>query len=62
MASRLCQKCGRMRDDTLKFYTKKNGEKTALCKDCLTMHIDNFDPSTYLWILEDLDIPYVPEE
>jgi len=26
------------------------------------MHIDNFDPDTYLWILEKMDVPYVPEE
>jgi hypothetical protein len=44
------------------FYTYKNGEKTELCKKCLTMHIDNFDPSTYLWLLEKMDVPYVPSE
>ena len=32
------------------------------CKHCLTMHVDNWDPNTYLWILEELDIPYVPKE
>ena len=26
------------------------------------MHIDNFDPETYLWILKKMDMPYVPEE
>ena len=41
------------------FYTKKNKEKTKLCKKCLTMHIDNFNPETYLWILKELDVPYV---
>ena len=33
-----------------------------LCKKCLTLHIDNFDPETFLWILEDMDLPYIPEE
>ena len=33
-----------------------------MCKKCLTMHIDNFDESTYLWLLEKMDVPYVPEE
>lgn len=44
------------------FYTYKSGKKTELCKKCLTMHIDNFNPETYLWILEKMDMPYVPEE
>ena len=26
------------------------------------MHIDNFDESTYLWLLEKMDVPYVPAE
>ena len=26
------------------------------------MHIDNFDESTYLWILEKADVPYIPQE
>ena len=26
------------------------------------MHIDNFNPDTFLWILEKMDVPYIPEE
>ena len=44
------------------FYTYRNGEKTELCKKCLTMHIDNFDPSTFLWLCEKLDVPYIEAE
>ncbi len=44
------------------FYTYKNGQKFEQCKSCLTMHIDNFDESTYLWILEKADVPYIPQE
>ena len=44
------------------FYTYKDNSKTKMCKQCLTMHIDNFNPDTFLWLLEDLDVPYVPEE
>lgn len=62
MANRMCQKCGKMLDADTQFYTYKNGEKTEMCKKCLTMHIDNFDESTYLWLLEKMDVPYVPEE
>jgi len=33
-----------------------------MCKDCLTMHVDNFNPETFTWILEKADFPYVPAE
>lgn len=59
---RMCQKCGRMKNADTQFYQYKNKEKTELCKDCLTMHIDNYDPNTFLWLLEKMDVPYVPEE
>ena len=62
MANKLCQKCGKMLDEDTQFYTYKNGNKTEMCKKCLTMHIDNFDESTYLWLLEKMDVPYIPEE
>lgn len=59
--SSTCDKCGKSMDDT-NFYTYKNGNKTELCKKCLTMHIDNFNPDTFLWLLEKMDVPYIPEE
>ena len=56
-----CQKCGKTMDEK-QFYTYKNGEKTEMCKACLTLHIDNFNPDTFLWLLEKMDVPYVAEE
>lgn len=57
----VCQKCNRMlKADN--FYTYKDGKKTELCKNCLTLHIDNFDPETFLWLLQKMDVPYIPEE
>lgn len=49
------------------FYTSKNLEKYPeakldQCKQCLTMHVDNWNPDTYLWILQECDVPYVPDE
>lgn len=44
------------------FYTFRDGSKVDKCKSCLTMHIDNFNPDTYLWILEMMDVPYLPWE
>lgn len=58
---KICEKCTRpLKEDN--FYTYRNGEKTELCKNCLTMHINNFDPETYVWLLEKMDVPYAPWE
>ena len=56
-----CEKCEKVMDES-QFYTYKDGRKTEMCKKCLTMHIDNFDESTFVWILEKMDIPYIPGE
>ena len=39
-----------------------NDGKMNQCKKCLTMHVDNWNPDTYLWILQEIDVPYVPDE
>jgi hypothetical protein len=26
------------------------------------MRVDNFSPETYLWILQECDVPYIPDE
>lgn len=56
-----CPKCGKTMAGT-NFYTLKNGQKVDLCKGCLTMHVNNWDPETFLWILEKFDVPYLPWE
>ena len=56
-----CEKCGKIMDEN-QFFTYKDGTKTELCKKCLTMHINNFDESTFLWLLEKMDVPYIPAE
>lgn len=65
--SHYCKKCGKTMDDT-QFYTSKNLEKYSpdgkmdICKKCLTMHVDNWNPETYKWILQEIDVPYIKEE
>jgi hypothetical protein len=49
------------------FYGSNNLEKypdgkLKQCKKCITMHVDNWNPDTYLWILQECDVPYVPDE
>lgn len=56
-----CAKCGKMQKD-VQFYTYRNGDKTEMCKKCLTLHVDAFNPDTFLWLLEKLDVPYIEEE
>ena len=56
-----CQKCRKTMADT-NYYTYKDGTKAELCKGCLTMHINNFEPDTYLWLLEKFDVPYIEAE
>ena len=61
MANLYCEKCRKTMDED-NFYTYKDGSKTELCKKCLTMHIDNYNPDTFLWLLEKMDVPYIPNE
>ena len=56
-----CEKCKKTMVDTA-FFTYKDGTKCEMCKKCLTMHIDNYEPDTFLWILEKLDVPYAEAE
>jgi hypothetical protein len=61
-----CEKCNRTMGGD-QFYGSNNLEKypegkLKQCKKCITMHVDNFNPDTYLWILQECDVPYVPEE
>lgn len=56
-----CSKCKKtMR--AINFYQYKDGTKCELCKPCLTMHINNFEPDTFLWLLEKFDVPYIETE
>lgn len=54
--------------DGTQFYTSNdltkypNDGKLKQCKKCLTMHVNNWDPQTYLWILQEVDVPYIPKQ
>lgn len=61
-----CETC-RQTMNINQFYSTRNLEKypsgkLRQCKKCATMFIDNWDPETYLPLLEELDVPYVKEE
>lgn len=67
MAVHYCEKCGKNKD-VKEFYKSKNVEKYPpdgtlnICKSCMTMHVDNWDPESYKWILQEVDVPYIKEE
>ena len=62
-----CEKCHKTKPEK-DFYSSNNlvkypnGGKLNQCKQCIRMHIDNWNPDTYMWILEECDVPYIPTE
>ena len=62
-----CKNCNKTMAEE-KFYTSNNVEKyppegkMPECKKCLTRHVDNYNPDTYLWILQEIDVPYIPDQ
>ena len=63
---RYCTKCRSTKNED-NFYKSNNLEKYPegflnQCKDCITMHVDNWEPETFMWILQECDVPYVPDQ
>ena len=61
-----CEKCKKTLQEK-EFYSSNNLEKypdgkLKQCKKCITMHVDNWNPDTYLWIIQECDVPYVPKQ
>ena len=62
-----CEKCNRTMSAD-QFYGSNNTDKYPndgkfnQCKKCITMHVDNWNPDSYLWILQEADVPYIPDE
>ena len=56
-----CIKCGKKMDATTQFFSMSDGTKRRypMCKEDLTAFIDNKDRSTFEWILEIFDVPYI---
>ena len=61
MAKYHCQKCNKDMEE-INFYKYRDGSYVELCKKCLTLHVNVFEPSTFTWLLEKLDVPYIPQE
>jgi hypothetical protein len=61
MAKYHCDKCNKELEE-INFYKYRDGSYVELCKKCLTLHVDVFDPTTFTWLLQKLDVPYIPQE
>ena len=61
MAKLHCSKCNKDLEE-INFYKYHSGDYVEMCKKCLTLHVNAFEPETYLWLLEKMDVPYVPSE
>lgn len=65
--TQFCEKCRKTMDFT-NFYTSKNIEKYPpdgrmnQCKKCLTMHVNSWEPTTFINILKEVDVPYIETE
>ena len=63
---KICKKCGKI-FPLYEFFMSNNLEKypdgyVDECKKCMTLNVDNNKPETFLWILEELDIPYIERQ
>lgn len=63
----ICENCHRPKKGK-EFYLSNNPKYAARdglitqCKTCATAFVDNWDSSTFLWILQECDVPWVPDE
>ena len=62
-----CKTCNRTMDEGQFYLSKRldkypqNG-KLPECKKCITRHVNNWEPRTFTWILEEIDVPYIEDE
>lgn len=61
-----CSTCRKTLDERQFFKTNREGKYQMgylpECKSCATMAIDDNDPSTFLSLLKEIDVPYIPTE
>lgn len=65
---RKCSKCGKLMREDQNFYVSRRTDLyppdgvVDECKKCFTMHINIHEPSTFLDLLEKIDIPFIEAE
>lgn len=63
---RYCDVCRMCLDENGFFRTNNtkkypNGRLTT-CKKCVTRHLNNWEPETFLPLLQEVDVPYIKQE
>lgn len=61
-----CPECNTLKKNS-EFYLSNNKEKyptgrLPICKRCRTMMVDNWKEETFIDILEECDVPFIPQE
>lgn len=59
MIKRTCPKCGRTLEE-IKFFSYRNDRKKKypICKDCIKMNIDDYNPDTFVKYIKELNDPW----
>lgn len=57
----LCKKC-KIEKDNIQDFWFKDSKILTICKECLRSEIDDWDVSTILPLLQELDIPFIEHE
>ena len=63
--AKYCEKCGRLCDDFEYYYSHRLDKypdgRLNICKKCVIQDVDIFNPDTFLWILKEIDVPYMQD-
>lgn len=59
---KVCSRCKKSKSILKGYYKNRYNEPFEMCKECMTAHLDVYDPSTFTWILEKMDYPYLEDE
>ena len=57
---KICKECGKNKEDRY-FWHRRDGSALDICKECACKYVDNKKPSTFLWILKEVDVPFIEE-
>lgn len=61
-----CPRCRKSMDARMFFKTKRTDKfpngLLPECKNCTTLKIDDTEPATFLGLLKEIDVPYIPSE
>ena len=56
---KVCTMCGKERRIDTEYWTRKDGSKMDICKKCAGTNVDIKKPETFLWILKEVDVPFI---